>query len=235
MTTTIKAEDKKRKTVFRQLLDSPFNLTWKSVDQETNNTILDVLCSLLAPLASYRPQQSGNTSRKRKRKEGSVSIQHPLFINPPPLVSSLTIGFNPTTEHLESEIQNTATKRMRTVFVARGDTSSTMLYSHFPMMASMLPRVRLVSLTKGAEARLCETLKLKRVGVIGLMEDTPGAATLFQLVEEKVPRIDCPWNKDGETDWIPTRVKWVETISTNKKQTESKREDGKDKDVEMKM
>jgi hypothetical protein len=54
--TTIKAEDKKRKTVFRQLLDSPFNLTWypslkqvnadsrKSVDQETNNSILDVLC-----------------------------------------------------------------------------------------------------------------------------------------------------------------------------------------------
>lgn len=58
---------------------------------------------------------------------------------------------------------------MKVVFVARGDTSSTMLYSHFPIMASMLPDVRLVSLTKGAEARLCETLKLKRVGVIGLM------------------------------------------------------------------
>lgn len=127
------------------------------------------LISLLAPLASYRPQRTGNTSRKRKRRKGSVTIQHPLFINPPFLVSSLTIGFNPTTLHLESEIQNSATKRMRAVFVARGDTSSTMLYSHFPIMASMLPHVRLVSLTKGAEARLCETLKLKRVGVIGLM------------------------------------------------------------------
>jgi len=27
-TTTIKAEDKKKKTVFRQLLDSPYNITW---------------------------------------------------------------------------------------------------------------------------------------------------------------------------------------------------------------
>src|ERR1700731_4848195 len=124
------------------------------------------LISLLAPLASCRPQQTGNTSRKRKRRKGSVSIQHPLFINPPFLVSSLTIGFNSTTKHLESEIQNNATKRMRAVFVARGDTSSTMLYSHFPIIASMLPHVRLVSLTKGAEAHLCETLKLKRVGVI---------------------------------------------------------------------
>jgi len=27
-TTTVKADEKKKKTVFKQLLDSPFNLTW---------------------------------------------------------------------------------------------------------------------------------------------------------------------------------------------------------------
>ena len=27
-TTTIKADEKKKRTVFKQLLDSPFNLTW---------------------------------------------------------------------------------------------------------------------------------------------------------------------------------------------------------------
>jgi hypothetical protein len=58
---------------------------------------------------------------------------------------------------------------MRVVFVTRGDTSSTHLYAHFPLMASILPHVRLVSLTKGAEERLCETLQLKRVGVLGLL------------------------------------------------------------------
>jgi hypothetical protein len=131
--------------------------------------ILDLI-SLLSPLASHRPQQAGSNPRKRKRRKTAASpVQHPLFANPPPLVSSMTVGFNPTTEHLESEIQNTTTRRMRAVFVARGDTSSTMLYSHLPMMASMLPHMRLVSLTKGAEARLCETLRLKRVGVIGLL------------------------------------------------------------------
>ena len=82
----------------------------------------------------------------------------------------MTIGFNPTTEHLEREIQKREEKgRMRVVFVTRGDTSSTHLYAHFPLMASMLPNVRLVSFAKGAEGRVCETLQLKRVGVIGLM------------------------------------------------------------------
>jgi hypothetical protein len=31
-----------------------------------------------------------------------------------------------------------------------------------------------------------------------------------------VPKIDCPWIKNGEPDFIPTRVKWIETL-TNKR------------------
>jgi hypothetical protein len=136
--------------------------------------ILDLI-SLLSPLASHRPQQAGSTPRKHKRrKTAAPTEQHPLFKNPPPLVSSITIGFNSTIEHLESEIQNAATHCMRIVFVARGDTSSTILYSHLPIIASMLPCMRLVSLTKGAEAKLCETLRLKRVGVIGLLVHCEG-------------------------------------------------------------
>jgi RNase P subunit Pop3 len=153
----------------------------QSVDQKTSNDLLDILCryiphslhshtiSLLEPLASHRLQHNTNTPRKRKRRKMNPSTDnHPLFLDPPPLVSSMTIGFNPTTEHLESEI-NGSSRRMRVVFVARGDTSSTHLYAHFPLMVSMLPNIRLVSLAKGAERRLCETLELKRVGVIGLM------------------------------------------------------------------
>lgn len=41
-------------------------------------------------------------------------------------------------------------------------------------MATMLPHLRLVSLAKGAEARLCEMLGLQRVGVLGIMVHTPG-------------------------------------------------------------
>jgi ribonuclease P/MRP protein subunit POP3 len=130
----------------------------------------------------------------------------------------LTLGFNATTAHLESEIQEKAVQRMRVVFVARGDTSSAHLYAHFPLLSSMLSHVRLVSLAKGAEARLCETLQMRRVGVVGLLDDAPGADTLFQLVEDKVPKIEHPWVHEGMPSFVPTRVKWVETV-VNQAQT----------------
>jgi len=124
---------------------------------------------LLEPLKIHRPQ-SQNGSRKRKRASSSDGSQQPLFIDPPPLASYLTIGFNSTTEHLEQELkQDTSQKHMRVILVARGDTNFSHLYAHFPLMVSMLPHIRLVSFPKGAEALLCGALKLKRVGVIGIM------------------------------------------------------------------
>lgn len=124
--------------------------------------------SLLTHFAYHRSHHSPSRKRKRRKQPSSID-EHRVFIDPPPLASSITIGFNPTTEHLENEIQGKPCKHLKAIFVARGDTSSTQLYAHFPLMTSMLPHVRLVSLAKGAEARLCETLQLKRVGVIGLM------------------------------------------------------------------
>jgi hypothetical protein len=108
--------------------------------------------------------------RKRKRGKGPVvRNQNPLFKGDHPLISYMTIGFNPTTEHLEAEIRNKHENRMKVVFVARGDTTSTHLYAHFPLMASILPHLILVSLGKGVESRLCNALELKKVGVLGLM------------------------------------------------------------------
>jgi len=216
--TKLKSDEKKRRVVFRQLLDSPFNLIWKSVDQKTSDDILDVLCSLLAPLAAHRPQKTAENIRKRKK----TSSEHSLIVDPPSSVSSMTLGFNATTEHLESEIRKTSTRTMRAVFIARGDTSSTHLYAHFPLMSSMLPNVRLVSLAKGAETRLRETLKLRRVGVIGVLDGAPGADTLFELVEGKVPRIEHGlWTPDGTADFVPTRVKWVESVQDRKSDKQS--------------
>ena len=190
---TVKAQEKKRNAVFKQILESPFNITWypstpfslpaltsgnPSISEQamTSSTsyagpfpqCLQSNISILSPLSSHRPQSTPTNPRKRKRPNSEV--QHPLFVDPPPLVTFLTIGFNPTTQHLESEIRHEhTTTHMRVVFVARGDTNSSQLYAHFPMMASMLPNLRLVSLAKGAEVRLCEALGLQRVGVLGVM------------------------------------------------------------------
>jgi hypothetical protein len=50
-----------------------------------------------------------------------------------------------------------------------------------------------------------------------------------------VPRLECPWNKDGEIDWIPTRVKWVETISNNKKERKEEKEGKDEKNTAIKI
>jgi RNase P subunit Pop3 len=109
--------------------------------------------SVLSPLSKHQTQ-------KNTPSEKTVAAAEPGFV---------TIGFNDTTQHLEAEIRKETERHLRAVFVARGDTSLSQLYAHFPMMAAMLPNLRLVSFAKGAEASLCEALSMKRVGVVGLM------------------------------------------------------------------
>ena len=40
---------------------------------------------------------------------------------------------------------------------------------------------------------------------------------LMQLVNEKVPKIELPWMKGQKPSFVPTRIKWIETISNHKK------------------
>lgn len=51
---------------------------------------------------------------------------------------------------------------------------------------------------------------------------------MFQLVAEKVPKIDCPWMSDeGDLSFVPTRVKWIETLSNNKPAKKKAKEEAK--------
>ena len=51
---------------------------------------------------------------------------------------------------------------------------------------------------------------------------------MFQLVEEKVPKIQCPWVTDGgDLSFVPTRVKWIETLSNNKPTKRKAKEESK--------
>jgi hypothetical protein len=49
------------------------------------------------------------------------------------------------------------------------------------------------------------------------------------MVEEKVHRMEVPWIQDGGVSFVPTRVKWIETLSNSKsakKETEEHQGDG---------
>jgi len=138
--------------------------TRRSLDPKTSSEILEVLCRyccscLRAQLSVVSPLSEA------RRKESATSEQNTSSGG----IDFVTIGFNETTQHLEAEIRNETKQHLKAVFVARGDTFSSQLYAHFPMMAAVLPNLRLVSFAKGAEARLCEALSKARIGVIGLM------------------------------------------------------------------
>ena len=38
----------------------------------------------------------------------------------------------------------------------------------------------------------------------------------MRMVEEKVERMEVPWIQDGGVSFVPTRVKWIETLSNSK-------------------
>jgi hypothetical protein len=172
---TIKEQEKKRKTVFRQILDTPFNVAWfehlvcnsnvKALPRSPNKhrtrgCSLQVIAPHFQAHASVLSPLSKHQSQENVPSEKTVLAAKLGFV---------TIGFNDTTQHLEAEIRKETDRHLRAVFVSRGDTSSSQLYAHFPMMAAMLPSLRLVSFAKGAEGSLCEALSMTRVGVIGLM------------------------------------------------------------------
>lgn len=56
-----------------------------------------------------------------------------------------------------------------------------------------------------------------------MQDGAPGAETLFELVDEKVPKIENLWIKDMKQSFVPTRVKWIETIPNEKKKNKDGR------------
>ncbi|CAG8486298.1 2349_t:CDS:2 [Paraglomus occultum] len=162
---SIRTEEKKRKTVFKAVLDSPFNINWPNVSKETQEEILQVLCSTLSSF--------GESKCVRKSKD-------------------IVIGLNAVTRRLESQPES-LDSLLRMVFVCKNDISPPILYAHIPVMAAISPSLLLVALPFGAERRLSELLSVKRVACIGIKRESTGFDNLYELVQQKVPPISAPW------------------------------------------
>ncbi|KAF9571122.1 hypothetical protein EC968_000980 [Mortierella alpina] len=50
----MRAEAKKTRVVFKNVLDTPFSIPWPEVTSENNAIVLDVLCDLMKPIREYR-------------------------------------------------------------------------------------------------------------------------------------------------------------------------------------
>ncbi|KAM3073710.1 RNase P and RNase MRP subunit [Clarireedia jacksonii] len=101
--------DKKTKTVFQ--LDTPFTaVQWPQISIKNQDTIVELLCSILTPIGKHRSNyvvpSKGNRSRKRKRQESKLD-EKSSDIPPPPEISNFVLtGLNSINRSLEEASKN---------------------------------------------------------------------------------------------------------------------------------
>ncbi|QSZ29169.1 hypothetical protein DSL72_003680 [Monilinia vaccinii-corymbosi] len=103
-------DSKKTKTIYQ--LDTPFTtIQWPQISPTDQETIVELLCSTISPIGTYRSTHitpsKGKRSRKRKRRnpksENETSPENPLPPPPPPpeISSYIVTGLNSIHRMLE--------------------------------------------------------------------------------------------------------------------------------------
>ncbi|KAG9326801.1 hypothetical protein KVV02_005463 [Mortierella alpina] len=70
----MRAEAKKTRVVFKNVLDTPFNIPWPEVTSENNAIVLDVLCDLMKPIREYR--RSGRKAKNNAKHDSKPALDH---------------------------------------------------------------------------------------------------------------------------------------------------------------
>ncbi|KAG9243507.1 hypothetical protein BJ878DRAFT_510378 [Calycina marina] len=98
--------ERKQKTIFQ--LDTPFDVVkWPEISLENQDTILELLCSILSPIGKHRAANvvpsKGKRDKKRKRREAKESSDVPAQSVPPPapeISRYIAVGLNSITRQL---------------------------------------------------------------------------------------------------------------------------------------
>ncbi|KAI0840467.1 hypothetical protein F5Y06DRAFT_241102 [Hypoxylon sp. FL0890] len=227
-------------------LDTPYSATsWPSITLEDQETILELLCTLLGSLGQYRSEyvqlSRGKRDKKRKRKAPTTPSKD---LPPPPapeLKSYVDVGLTAVTRHLQEIAskaknveanledkrlsQETSITSYSVIFVARSGYPSA-LSSHLPQMVAVASKshpeqtpIRLVGLSKACEDRLSESLGVPRVSCIGLREQAPSSKALVEFVRQHVPAVEVQWLKEArQAEHRGTNINAIETFVGSKKQ-----------------
>lgn len=200
---SLKDLDKKRREVFKPILDNPFTkgTSWPEVPNSVSKDIMEYLLQLLSSYGQY-------IQVKKTRKDHSIE--------PHELENKITIGFNSTVRKLEeqaapnrekilksNEIQtkkeDTTNKHyVKYVFVAKSDITTPLLTSCFPLLTfsaskSLEDRVKLVELPRGAQEKLLKVLNVENVNILSFSSDWVEGAPLFKLIDANIVDVRVPW------------------------------------------
>ncbi|KAF8979568.1 hypothetical protein BGZ46_005276 [Entomortierella lignicola] len=216
----IRSEAKKTRVVFKNVLDTPFNIPWPEVTSENNAIVLETLCDLLKPIKGYHNNHTNKDSTKilktkktkKPTKDDSLPKSNPALATTnhdttdttsisntpaPAILNSVIIGINAVTKSLERSIQNLASHSPPSaVFLCKGDLAPSHLYSHLGPMIAMLPGVKLFPLLRGSEKSLSESLGMQAVGALAIKAgegESKEAEDLLMILDRMVEPINVSW------------------------------------------
>ncbi|KAK0722418.1 hypothetical protein B0T26DRAFT_739661 [Lasiosphaeria miniovina] len=234
----------RKKIVHR--LDTPYSaVEWPQISQEDQDTILELLCRLLAPLGEHRKSYvtPSKGQRKRLRKPEAQGVAAAAAAPSAPPVPGLSayvdVGLSAISRNLQAVTDRagdaelapdeTATSKKipapySLVFVARSGQSSA-FHCHFPQMAALASKsrpagkaIRLVGFSKSCEERLSAALGIPRVSSIALREDAPQAKGLVDFVREHVSPVEIAWLEESHSGhFLETKIDAVQTAVGSKK------------------
>ncbi|KAL7626868.1 RNase P and RNase MRP subunit [Parahypoxylon ruwenzoriense] len=202
------------------------------VTLEHQETILELLCTLLVPLGQYRSEyiqpSKGKRDKKRKRQGPTT---HSMDFSPPPapeIKSYIDVGLAAVTRSLQetaSKGQSSESNRpYSAIFVARSGQPNA-LNCHLPQMVAAASKsrqarapTRLVGLSKACEDRLSESVGIPRVSCIGLREGAWNSKALVEFTRQHVPIIEAQWLQDvRQGEHKGTSINAIETFVGRKK------------------
>ncbi|OHF02611.1 hypothetical protein CORC01_02007 [Colletotrichum orchidophilum] len=205
-------------------IDTPYSsVQWPEVTFEDQDTILELLCSVLTPLGQHRQRHvkpsEGKRATKRKRKEEGAASKEPEKSERPPLpeiASFVDVGLASITRNLErlastqrgseqgTEVAGTVTLPLAPyalIFVARSGQSSA-FNAQLPQMVAVAskaaapapaPATRLVGYSKPCAEKLSAAVGIPRVSSIGIRVGAPMSRALVDYVQQHVSPVNIAW------------------------------------------
>ncbi|CCH42731.1 Ribonucleases P/MRP protein subunit [Wickerhamomyces ciferrii] len=202
---SIKAVEKKKKQVFKPLLDNPFTQAqFPRIEPSIQSQILDFLIHILEDIGKYESLKS--TSSKSNNK---------FTLEKPEILDHITLGFNSTVQKLESQAQGKPQKQIISyVLVCKADIQPSLITSQFPVLSytasSEHNKVKLVQLPKGSIEKIEKVLG-KKNGIIGLSK-TEFLPNAFIKLLDDVPNVEVPWLENIR--FVKPNIKLLETTAT---------------------
>jgi len=186
--------------------------------------MLDLVCSLIAPIGDYRRAHRARCPGKKRKRAATAA---------PDISLHILTGLNVITRYLERHAAAAATAtapanplpKAALILLTHPNPSLSPAHAHIPTLlhlATLHPQqppaipatplaantaTRLVPLATTADARLASKLAIPRVGALAILDSAPGASALLALARERVGLTECAWVEEAMSgEWRGVHV-----------------------------